>query len=236
QVAYDYLNQNLGATTVFNLGSRWTLGLTDVFMITSNAGLQGGIFTDANALTSTTLQNDFLDTSETFLTNVTSASLTYAATPRTMITVSPSIVYDRTSGLPADEMVGQNISGFNAGLDLRLRHLLDARTTIGAYAESRFVQFNGLIPSSSYYTFGVSVQRQLTATTGINLDIGATQSVFVGQQKYWDFSGAVSFFKTYRKMRFSILYTRAEPTTGYVTNYLSQRVDGIMHYRASNRL
>src|SRR5262249_47746163 len=36
--------------------------------------------------------------------------------------------------------------------------------------------------------------------------------------------------------RFSILYTRAEPTTGYVTNYLSQRVDGIMHYRASNRL
>lgn len=236
RVAYDYLNQNLGATTYFQLGPRWTLGLSDVFMTTSNSGLQGGVFADADALTSTTLQNDFLDTSETFLTDVASASLTYGATPRTMITVSPSIVYDRTSGLPVIDVTNQNIAGFNAGLDVRVRHLWDARTTIGAYAESRFVQFNGLLPSSSYYTFGVSVTRQLTATTGVNVDVGVTQSVFVGQQKYWDVSGAISFFKTYQRMRFSILYTRGQPTTGYVTNYLSQRVDAIAHYRATNRL
>jgi hypothetical protein len=234
QVAYNYLNQNVGVTTYFPLGSRWTLGLSDVFMTTSNAGLQGGVFADANALTSTTLQNDFLDNSETFLTNVASLSLTYGLSPRTLITVSPSLDYDRTSGLTVAE--GGNISGLNAGVDLRVRHLLSQRITIGAYASTRFVQFTGLIPSSSYYTFGLSISQQLTATTGYNLDIGATQSVFVGQQKYWDFSGSIAFFKTFQRSRYSILYTRGQPTTGYVTNYLSQRVDAIAHYRLSQRL
>ena len=234
QVAYDYMNQNVGVTTYFQLGPRWTLGLSDVFMTTSNAGLQGGVFADANSLTSTTLQNDFIDNSETFLTNVAALSLTYGISPRTMVTLSPSLVYDRTSGLtPA---LGGNISGLNAGLDFRVRHLLDARTTIGAYANTRFVQFNGLLPSSSYYTLGLSVSRQLTATTGVNVDLGVTQSVFVGQQKYWDMTGAISFFKTFQRTRFSILYTRGQPTSGYVTNYLSQRVDGIVHFRTTARL
>jgi hypothetical protein len=234
QVAYDYMNQNVGVTTYFQLGSRWTLGLSDIFMTTSNAGLQGGIFADANSLTSTTLQNDFLDNSQTFLTNVAGLSLTYAISPRTQVTVSPSLVYDRTSGLTPVE--GGNVSGLNAGLDVRVRHLLNARTTIGAYESTRFVQFNGLLPESSYYTFGFSVSRQLTATTGVIADIGVTQSVFAGQKKYWDLTGTISLFKTFQRTRFSVLYTRGQPTSGYVTNFLSQRVDGIAHFRTTSRL
>ena len=38
QVAYDYLNQNVGINTVFLLGDRWTLGLADRFTATSDAG------------------------------------------------------------------------------------------------------------------------------------------------------------------------------------------------------
>lgn len=238
QVAYDYLNQNFAIDSYYLLGSRWSLSLRDRFLTASNSGLQGGVFADANAITSTTLQNDFLDNRETFLTNSASATLSYGVSPRTVLTFSPSVDYSRTSGLnPATTLNnGTNVSGLNSGAEVRVQHLISPLTTIGAYVSLRFVQFNGFLPASSYYTAGFSLSHQLTATTGFNLNLGATQTVFSGQQKYWETTGSVAFFKTFQRSRLSILYTRGQPAAGYVTNYLSQRVDGILHVLVSPRM
>jgi hypothetical protein len=234
QVAYDYLNQNVGINTYYVLSPRWTLGLSDRFLATRNSGLAGGVFADSNTVTSTTLQSDFLDNSQTFMTNIASASFSYGVSPRTLLSFAPNIVYQRTSGLTAAE--GGDISALNFALEARVRHLISARTSIGAYASTSFVQFTGLLPTSTYYTFGLSASRQLTATTGVSLELGATESVFQARQKYWGASGSVAFFKVFPRGRVSVIYTRGLPASGYVTNYLAQRVDVIGYYMLSRRL
>jgi hypothetical protein len=242
QVAYDYLNQNVAINSYFLLGPRWTLGLSDQFVLTSNQGLTGGAFADASAVTSTTLQNVFLNTNDTYLTNVAAASFSYTPSGRTLLTLTPSLVYQHTSGFT--DTLDQNIppgqgdafSSFNVSFDARFRYLLNARTSVGAYATTSLVQFNGLLPTSTYYTFGGSISRQLTATTGVALDIGITESVFQSRQQYWSPSGTVTFFKVLPHGRISAVYSRGLPASGYVSNNLTQRVDVIAHYMLTQRL
>ena len=241
-VAYDYLNQNVAINSYFLLGPRWTLGLSDQFVITSNQGLTGGVFADASAVASTTLQNVFLNTNDTYLTNVAAASFSYSSSPRTILTLTPSLIYQHTSGLtdtldptlPPD--AGNAFSSLNVSFDARFRYLLNALTSVGAYASTSLVQFNGLIPTSNYYTFGGSISRQLTATTGVALDLGITESVFQSRQQYWSPTGTVTLFKIFRRGRISGVYTRGLPASGYVSNNLTQRVDVIAHYMFSPRL
>ena len=240
QVAYDYLNQNVGINSYFLLSSRWTLGLSDRFLLTSNQGLTGGAFADASAVTSTTLQNVFLNTNDTYLTNIASAAFSYSASPRMIVSFTPSLVYQHTSGFTntlgsSSTLGGDAFSSFNVGLDSRFRYLIGPRTSVGAYSSISFVQFNGLIPTSNYYTFGLTLTRQLTMTTGVTLDIGLTDSVFQSQQ-YWSPTGTVTFFKVFPRARISAVYTRGLPSGGYVSNNLTQRVDVIGHYLISPRL
>jgi hypothetical protein len=242
QVAYDYLNQNVAINSYFLLAPRWTLGLSDQFVLTSNQGLTGGAFADASAVTSTTLQNVFLNTNDTYLTNVAAASFSYTPSSRTLLTLTPSLVYQHTSGftdtldqdLPPDQ--GSAFSSLNVTFDARFRYLLNARTSVGAYASTSLVQFNGLLPTSTYYTFGGSVSRQLTMTTGVSLDVGITESVFQSRQQYWSPSGTVTFFKVFPHGRIAAVYTRGLPASGYVSNNLTQRADVIAHYMFSPRL
>jgi hypothetical protein len=242
QVAYDYLNQNVAIDSYFLLSPRWTLGLSDQFVLTSNQGLTGGAFADASAVTSTTLQNVFLNTNDTYLTNVAAAALSYSSSPRTIVIITPSLVYQHTSGFTNTEigsippLDGDAFSSFNVTFDARFRYLVDARTSVGAYASTSLVQFSGLIPTSTYYTFGGSITRQLTMTTGVALDLGITESVFQSRQQYWSPSGTVTFFKVLRHGRISAVYTRGLPASGYVSNNLTQRVDAIAHYTFSPRL
>jgi hypothetical protein len=233
QVAYDYLNQQAGINTFFMLTPRWTLGLSDRFLATRNSGLAGGVFADANTVTSTTLQSDFLDNNDTYVTNIAALSATYAISPRTMLSLSPSLVYQDTTGLTESE--GGNTSALDVAFDARIKHLLDARTSIGAYSTISFVQFTGAIPTSRYYTFGVSASRQLTMTIGATVDVGVTDSIFQSQQ-YWGESGDISIFKVFPRGRLSVVYGRGLPGSGYVTNYLSQRVDVIGYYMLTRRL
>jgi hypothetical protein len=242
QVAYDYLNQNVAINSYFLLAPRWTLGLSDQFVLTSNQGLTGGAFADASAVTSTTLQNVFLNTNDTYLTNVAAASFSYTPSSRTLLTLTPSLVYQHTSGftdtldqdLPPDQESA--LSSLNVTFDARFRYLLNARTSVGAYASTSLVQFNGLLPTSTYYTFGGSVSRQLTMTTGVSLDVGITESVFQSRQQYWSPSGTVTFFKVFPHGRIAAVYTRGLPASGYVSNNLTQRADVIAHYMFSPRL
>jgi hypothetical protein len=232
-VAYDYLNQQAGINTFFMLSPRWTLGLSDRFLATRNSGLAGGVYADANTVTSTTLQSDFLDNSETYMTDIASLSASYAVSPRMLLTFSPSFVYQRTSGLTTAE--GGDITAADVAFDARFRYLLNARTSVGAYSTESFVQFTGLIPTSTYYTFGASVSRQLTMTIGVSANVGVTESVFQSEQ-YWGESGEISVFKVFPRGRVSVVYSRGLPGTGYVTNYLNQRVDVIGYYQFSRRL
>jgi hypothetical protein len=242
QVAYDYLNQNVAINSYFLLAPRWTLGLSDQFVLTSNQGLTGGAFADASAVTSTTLQNVFLNTNDTYLTNVAAASFSYTPSSRTLLTLTPSLVYQHTSGftdtldqdLPPDQ--GSAFSSLNVTFDARFRYLLNARTSVGAYASTSLVQFNGLLPTSTYYTFGGSVSRQLTMTTGVALDVGITESVFQARQQYWSPSGTITFFKVFPHGRIAAVYTRGLPASGYVSNNLTQRADVIAHYMFSPRV
>jgi len=242
QVAYDYLNQNVAINSYFLLSPRWTLGLSDQFVLTSNQGLTGGAFADASAVTSTTLQNEFLNTNDTYLTNVAAASFSYSSSPRTLLTLTPSLIYQHTSGFSNAEdqsipsLNGDTFSSLNVSLAARFRYLLDARTSVGAYANTSFVQFTGLTPTSNYYTFGGSVSRQLTMTTGVALDVGITESVFQSRQQYWSPSGTITFFKVFPRGRIAAVYTRGLPASGYVSNNLTQRVDVIAHYLFSPRL
>jgi hypothetical protein len=242
QVAYDYLNQNVAINSYFLLAPRWTLGLSDQFVLTSNQGLTGGAFADASAVTSTTLQNVFLNTNDTYLTNVAAASFSYTPSSRTLLTLTPSLVYQHTSGftdtldqdIPPDQ--GSAFSSLNVTFDARFRYLLNARTSVGAYASTSLVQFNGLLPTSTYYTFGGSVSRQLTMTTGVALDVGITESVFQARQQYWSPSGTVTLFKVFPHGRIAAVYTRGLPASGYVSNNLTQRADVIAHYMFSPRM
>ncbi len=242
QVAYDYLNQNVAINSYFLLAPRWTLGLSDQFVITSNQGLAGGAFADASAVTSTTLQNVFLNTNDTYVTNVAAASFSYTPSSRTLLTLTPSLVYQHTSGftdtldpdIPPDQ--GNAFSSLNVTFDARFRYLLNARTSVGAYGSTSLVQFNGLLPTSTYYTFGGSVSRQLTMTTGVALDVGITESVFQSRQQYWSPSGTITLFKVFPHGRIAAVYTRGLPASGYVSNNLTQRADVIAHYMFSSRL
>jgi len=72
-------------------------------------------------------------------------------------------------------------------------------------------------------------------TVGATVDVGVTDSVFQSQQ-YWGESGDISIFKVFPRGRVSVVYGRGLPGSGYVTNYLSQRVDVIGYYMLSRRL
>ena len=221
---------------------RWTLGLSDQFVLTSNQGLTGGAFADASAVTSTTLQNVFLNTNDTYLTNVAAASFSYTPSGRTLLTLTPSLVYQHTSGFT--DTLDQNIPPGSMATPSRrstsrlTRDSVTCSTRAPPWAPTppRASCNSRAAPTSTYYTFGGSISRQLTATTGVAVDVGITESVFQSRQQYWSPSGTITFFKVFPHGRISAVYTRGLPASGYVSNNLTQRVDVIAHYMFTQRL
>ncbi|MFZ0637819.1 MAG: hypothetical protein WA755_07405 [Candidatus Acidiferrales bacterium] len=234
QVAYDYLNQSASVDTSFPLSSRWVMAITDRFTSSSSQGLAGGVFADANAVTASTLQTNFLDSSETWIYDTFAVPFSYAASANTTLTLSPEFVYAKTSGISESE--GGDISTIEYGANAVLQHAVSARTSIGLTYTFRQSEFTAQIPTSDYQTFWFNAAHQFTPTFGITGQIGLTYAKYNGGSGYWTTTGTAAIFKTFHRSSVSLLYSRGQSTFGYVTNALTDRADAILRYQMFRRL
>ncbi|MFZ0735614.1 MAG: hypothetical protein WA002_01535 [Candidatus Acidiferrales bacterium] len=234
QVAYDYLNQSASVDTYFPLSSRWLMGITDHFTSSSSQGLAGGVFADANAVTASTLQTNFLDSSETWIYDTFAIPFSYEVNANTTLTLSPEFVYAKTSGISESE--GGDISTIEYGANAMMTHAVSARTSIGFTYMFRQSEFTAQIPTSDYQTFWFNAAHQFAPTFGITGQIGLTYSSYNGGSGYWTTTGTASIFKTFHRSSISLLYSRGQSTFGYVTNALTDRADAIVRYQLFQRL
>jgi len=234
QVAFDYLNQTAAADTYFLLSPHWTMGLFDHFTYSNNASLIGGVFADANTVTSTTIQNNFLDGTASWLSNSSGVSFSDTITPRTVLTVSPALNYSRTSGFAGAK--GAVFSNLDYATSVGVRHAISPRTSLLADYTNKLSRFKGTAQNSVYNTYEVGGIHQFTQTIGANAAIGVTEVSYVGRSRLWTATGSVSVFKAFQRGNLSFVYSRGDTLSGFVTNHLGEREDVLYRYRLSRNL
>lgn len=201
----DFLNQTLGANWVEQLSSRWTLGLSDTFTYFSVRNLYGDYFLDVNAVAGASVPSSFLESAASWLNAGTQASLSYALSPTSSLTVSPGFAYSHTTGLinGAEPTDAYQYSG-----TLAWTKRLSPNASISADYGYRLVQgLGGHVPYNNG-DFGFSWQLGSTTT------IGATAGVLTegfATSTGWTVSGSAQLAEKWGRSTISIGYYRGVP-------------------------
>jgi hypothetical protein len=223
-------NNNLSIGTQFNVSPRWSIAVQDSFLQVHSNPLIPENFFAADSRGGSVTQNNFLETDGNFLANTATATIQYAFSPRTTVTITPLYRYDRTtSGQTGSLYVadGQTYSG-----TIAVSHALTARRTIGLFDSFQFLREKStavVSQSARYNTSGVFYSEQLARSLFVNGQIGAELQSFsdLPQGDHWGYSGGFSVLENAsRNISLAAAYTRGVTFNNYVSREESDRVDG----------
>lgn len=223
QVIRDLLNQNLNLDTYFVLSPRWVMGLGETFSYYGSKNVYGDSFLDADSITATTVQNNFVQGSGQWLSSSTGASFNYLWSAHTKLSISPSFTYTYATIL-SENVEESRLS--SRGYDIRatITHDMNANRSLGAYYGFQYLTSPTAFSSTIYETFGGTVSQRFSPTFAASGSIGATTGDF-SSGRQWTVAVSVSAVKSFDRSSIAVAYTRGETLAGYVTNQFGERID-----------
>jgi hypothetical protein len=227
----DYSNQNVNFDWIINQDSRWSTVFRDNFSYFSSQNLYGTNFTDVNAQTGTTVQNNFLDGPGAFLSESAGLTVSYRWTPRTTVSFIPQFQYTRSTGTKLGTSVGRNYGG-----SVTIGYQLSARQTIGATFSGQYVETSGLsLGNTQYYSAGVNYSRQIGAYWTVSGYLAATRTSGGGFSQPFTYSATASLTRALRRGSVGVVYSR-DLAIGYVTNQFADRIDAVANLQVVRNL
>ena len=224
-VQNDFSNQSAAFTTSRQLSPRWSLVAQDTFSYVNGHIIYGGTNLDVNSVTGTGVQNPFLQSSQRWLTNSTSASFGYRWSSRDQISFAPNFTYQHSdlSTLPQDTK--------SFGMSVNWTHALSPTKSVGLYSQTSYTQFAASstpgatnFPNTVYESFGASFSDRLSETLVFNISGGL--STEIGQNKpYWTATGGLTLRKELHNSSIAVDGMRMTTTGPFLTNGYTDRVD-----------
>jgi hypothetical protein len=227
----DYSNQNVNFNWVLNQDSRWSAVFRDNFSYLSSQNLYGTNFTDVNAQTGTTVQNNFLDGPGAFLSESAGLTVSYRWTPRTTVSFIPQFQYTRSTATKSGTSIGRDYGGA-----VTIGYQLSARQTIGATFSGQYVATSGLsLGNSQYYSAGLNYSRQIGAFWTVSGYLAATRTSGGGISQPFTYSATASLTRALRRGSVGVVYSR-DLAIGYVTNQFADRIDAVANLQVVRNL
>jgi hypothetical protein len=227
-VIADLVNQDISLDSYVRLSSRWILGFGNRFTYYGSKDAFAEDFLDANSVTATTIQNNSLQGSGTWLSNSVGGSLNYLWSPRTKISISPSYTYSHSSTSINDTQTAsvsnESISSNGYGVRTSVTYDWTASRSIGAYYYFQYITSPTAFSSTAYHEMGASISQRFTPTFAVSGSAGATTAAYSSGRE-WDSAFSLSAIKSFGLSNVSLAYSRGQTLTGYVTNHLGERVD-----------
>jgi hypothetical protein len=217
----NFANQDTGANIVFAITPRFTLDLGDRFVYYRSSNSFADIFLSSDPVSGTTLQRDFIESPASWLSNSASASFAYAISARTHITVTPTYIYDRTSGQATATTI-PNVQEY--GVNVSVSHDLTARSSVNALYTEQTDVFPGISHKTVYQTLLGGYSHSWTGGWNFSGSLGFT-TASLQSGRIWSEAGSLSVSKAFRRSRVAVAYYRGHSFAGYISQDFSDRVD-----------
>jgi hypothetical protein len=231
------MNNNVSLGTKFLLTPRLSFTVGDLFVQTQSNPLIPLNYLSADANSGSVVQNNFLDTNGSFISNTVNGVFEYAVSPRTNVTFAPLYRYGRsTNSLPNYEANGQTYAGV-----FTLGHAFTPHRTVGIVDTIQYVkESTSTAPQNvTYNTIGAFYSEQLARTFWISGNVGAVNqsgSSLAGASG-WGVNANVSLLKSLTpRISLTLGYTRGMNFSNYVTLRRSDRVDASAGYKLTSRM
>jgi hypothetical protein len=221
QVYPDFVNQDTAANLVFVLTPRLSLNLGNHFVYyrSNNSFLEMYLFADP--LSGSTAQKDFIQGPASWLSNSSTAQISYSLSARTRITVTPNYLYANSSG-QATSTTFPSVHEY--GVDVNYSHDLTARSSITAV----YIEQTDMFEASNFKTVYQTVQggysHSFNGGWGASGNIGFVTANFESGRT-WSASGSASVVKNFRHSRAALAYYRGHAFSGYISKQISDRTD-----------
>jgi hypothetical protein len=237
------MNQDLSLDVNFPLTQRWNLTVADRFSYYGSQRIFSQLSLDADYVTGSTLQKNFLDGPGSLLYNQVSAGFSYLWTPRTTLTVSPFFGYQHSTASVTSGQSGQDLSAFYEGGTVGVSHRLSPTRTLGfTYSMQAAVFSNTFVgsstnPGSTQFLQDILViyNQQLNATWHLSLGAGLVTNTGTGSSGT-GLAMQAGVTKTFQRVEFAAWYNRGHQFNGFITNEVSDRVDGTAKIYLTRRL
>lgn len=233
QVIDNLSNQDSSLDTFYLLTPRLGLALNDHFQIFDTNYLDGTSFFSADAVTSQSEQNAFLQsaTGSRYLTNSAGASLSYSLSATTHVSIAPTYTYSRVTG------ISNPLLSNTYGASINLMHAVSATKSIGAYYgyETIHIEQHGGPSVTPFDNAGITYSQQLTPTWGFTGSFGAFEEGLAGGSR-WSGSGNASTTKSFGKSSVALAFFRGQGLAGVITNDTTNRVDLIYRYPLTRKM
>ncbi len=230
-------NNNVSIGTKFELTPRFSVTVEDGFLQVHSNPLIPQNFLAVEGKSGTLVQNNFLETNGSFISNTASAVFEYALSPRTNVTASPLYRYARaTSNAPTAGEIGQTYAGV-----VTLGHAFSPHRTMGIMESYEYLRQAALgVPQTAIYsTTGLFYSEQLARTFWVTVNAGAVNQRFsdLAHANQWGFNGGFSLIKNFStRVGLALAYKRGITFNNYVTRQRGDRVDGSLGFTVTSRI
>jgi hypothetical protein len=232
-------NNNVTIGTTFRLTPRARLTLMDTFVQVSSNPLIPENYLNADAQEGALVQNTFLDTNGSFISDTATATLEYDLSPRATLTIAPSYRYAKSiNNLPTYIANGDLYQGVAT-----LGYALAPHITVGILDTYQLLEQKTLgnpTQPAHFNTAGFFYSQQLGRTFWITGNVGAESQKYadlpVGNN--WGVGGGASIIKTFSSDRigFSLAYARGLTFVNYITNRNADHVDVSLSLKPTRRI
>lgn len=231
EVIKDFYNQHLNFDTYYMVSRNWTLGLGDQFAYLGNRDLAVDTFFSVD--TSSFLQNNFLDSPSRLVSNEVHLNLDYQPTRRTRVSFLPSFTYVYNSPHGNFSSSHGRYYGFTASVD----HEVTARTNVGLYYSSQYVQFVEEFQDTLFQGAGVSFSHQLSQGWRTYGSVGgSTATDFSRRPRSYSMTGSLGITRRYRRSSFGVAYDRGFEFPGFISSGYHDRADVEFSTQLTRRL
>ena len=237
------IHANAGANNSLSLGMRFDLTprlnvtVQDTFLQVHSNPLLPENFLAVDGNVGALVQNDFLDTNGSFLSDTASATFQYGLSPRTTITFIPMYRYAHATDNGANYLAdGQTYAGF-----VSVGHALSPHRTIGVTESYQYLRENAAMATeiAKFNTVGVFYSEQLARSLWVTGNIGAENQSFsdLPHAGHWGMAAGFSLVDSIsRKMGLALAYTRGITFNNYISLQKADRIDASIGFIPTSRI
>jgi hypothetical protein len=221
QVQKDFSNQNVSLDMILYSRPRWNVRFGNNFQYYYTQQSLGALYLSVDAVSSSTVSNFFVDSSNRWMSNNAFVSVSYALSARTSITVTPSYIYSE-SGTTTTVSRGQSYGG-----SVSWSHQTSARQSVGIQYSAQEIHEGGSSASdATYQTIAGTLERQLAPTWLLKGAAGATRTTYsIGSDQIFAY-GNFSLVKRFVRSAMALNYVRGDSfANGFISNQYTDRVD-----------
>jgi len=234
QVIGDFSNQNTSIDMLLYSRPRWSVSVGDTFQYYYTQQSFEDMYLDLNANTITTLANNFVDSPNRWLSNAAHASISYALSQRSSITIAPEYTY-MESGVGVGFTHGQLYGG-----EVNWNYRTSLTQTVGLMYSSQVIHIGATSASSSdtiFQTVAGTWERQVAATWMVRGSLGLTTESSSPSPRQWSYYGNASFAKNFNRSSLGLTYSRGDSfANGFISDQYTDRIDLSYLFQMNRRL